>query len=130
MAAAVSDFYIPSTQLSVHKIQSSDGPPSIQLQCVPKMLTPLVQHWAKHSAIVTFKLETDPKILVEKARRALDRYGHNLVIGNILDTRKKEVLLVGKDTIEEVKMTDKEMEEGLEIEERIVRIIIARIQDL
>ena len=41
--------------------------------------------------MVSFKLETDSKILVTKARKALDKYGHKLVIGNLLDTRKREV---------------------------------------
>ena len=32
LAAAVSDFYIPAQQLPEHKIQSSEGPPQVQLQ--------------------------------------------------------------------------------------------------
>ena len=31
LAAAVSDFYIPNGDLPVHKIQSSEGAPSIQV---------------------------------------------------------------------------------------------------
>ena len=55
------------------------------------MLVPLAQHWKGGSALVSFKLETDSNILVSKARKALNKYGHKLVIGNILDTRKREV---------------------------------------
>ena len=55
------------------------------------MLVPLAQLWKGESALVSFKLETDSKILVDKARRALNKYGHKLVIGNLLDTRKREV---------------------------------------
>jgi len=130
LAAAVSDFYIPNGDLPVHKIQSSEGAPSIQLQCVPKMLVPLAEHWKGGSAMVSFKLETDSKILVTKARKALDKYGHKLVIGNLLDTRKREVLLVFKDDIEEVKLSDAEFEAGMEIEEKIISRLIELVLQL
>jgi len=54
----------------------------------------LVDGWAPAAMIVSFKLETDPSILVEKARYALKRYSHHLVIGNLLETRKWEVVFV------------------------------------
>jgi len=130
LAAAVSDFYIPNGDLPVHKIQSSEGAPSIQLQCVPKMLVPLAQQWKGESALVSFKLETDSKILVAKARKALDKYGHKLVIGNLLDTRKREVLLVFKDEMEEVRLSDAELEAGVEIEEKIISRLIEIIRQL
>jgi len=130
LAAAVSDFYIPNGDLPVHKIQSSEGAPSIQLQCVPKMLVPLAEHWKGGSAMVSFKLETDSKILVTKARKALDKYGHKLVIGNLLDTRKREVLLVFKDDIEEVRLSDTELEAGMEIEEKIISRLIEIVLQL
>jgi len=130
LAAAVSDFYIPNGDLPVHKIQSSEGAPSIQLQCVPKMLAPLAQHWKGKSALVSFKLETDSNILVMKARKALDKYGHKLVIGNLLDTRKREVLLVFKDRMEEVMLSEAELETGLEIEEKIISRLIKIVQQL
>ena len=41
LAAAVSDFYIPISQMPDHKIQSSNGPLSLSLQLVPKMLGPV-----------------------------------------------------------------------------------------
>ena len=44
--------------------------------------------------IVSFKLETDPSILMEKARYALKRYNHQLVIGNLLQKRSTEVTFV------------------------------------
>jgi len=39
-------------------------------------------------------LETDPSILIQKARDSLIKYQHQLVIGNLLNTRKYEVVLV------------------------------------
>lgn len=37
-AAAVSDFYIPYSQMGEHKIQSAEGDPHIPLTNTPKML--------------------------------------------------------------------------------------------
>lgn len=61
----------------MHKISSS-GPPSIQLQLVPKMLEPLVNVWVPKAFVISFKLETDEKILITKAREALKKYNHNV----------------------------------------------------
>ncbi len=66
----------------------------IDLDPVPKFLKNLVDGWAPEGMIVSFKLETDPAILVHKARYSLDRYQHHLVIGNLLTTRKWEVVFV------------------------------------
>jgi phosphopantothenate-cysteine ligase len=68
----------------------------IDLEPVPKFLKQLVDGWAPDGIIVSFKLETDPSILVKKARYALDKYAHHLVIGNLLSTRKWEVVFVSK----------------------------------
>ncbi|KAI1359038.1 DNA/pantothenate metabolism flavoprotein [Xylaria arbuscula] len=66
----------------------------VDLDPVPKFLKNLVDGWAPEGMIVSFKLETDPAILVHKARYSLDRYQHHLVIGNLLTTRKWEVVFV------------------------------------
>ncbi|KAF7533501.1 hypothetical protein G7Z17_g13502 [Cylindrodendrum hubeiense] len=119
LAAAVSDFFVPPDRLAEHKIQSTnavddrkaeeeetfdnfDSSPAVprskrlivDLDPVPKFLKNLVDGWAPEGMIVSFKLETDPTILVHKARYSLDRYQHHLVIGNLLSTRKWEVVFV------------------------------------
>ncbi|TGO57181.1 hypothetical protein BCON_0068g00110 [Botryotinia convoluta] len=66
----------------------------VDLDPVPKFLKNLVDGWAPEGMIVSFKLETDPAILVHKAKYSLDRYQHHLVIGNLLATRKWEVVFV------------------------------------
>lgn len=66
----------------------------VDLDPVPKFLKNLVDGWAPEGMIVSFKLETDPNILVHKAKYSLDRYQHHLVIGNLLTTRKWEVVFV------------------------------------
>ncbi|KAK3691502.1 Phosphopantothenate--cysteine ligase cab2 [Vermiconidia calcicola] len=118
LAAAVSDFFVPAERMVEHKIQSSEEfhvrqpngttgqPPAahmegkqllIDLDPVPKFLKLLVDRWAPQSMIISFKLETDPSILAEKARSALKKYSHHLVIGNLLNTRKWEVVFVSAD---------------------------------
>ncbi|XP_072173526.1 phosphopantothenate--cysteine ligase-like isoform X2 [Diadema setosum] len=76
LAAAVSDFYIPRDELPEHKLQSSHGPPQIKLSAVPKMLVFLIHHWAPEAFVVSFKLETDPKLLIGKSRKALETNKH------------------------------------------------------
>lgn len=121
LAAAVSDFFVPKDRMVEHKIQSSEEfsqqqqeggsvsnkpPPAartegksliIDLEPVPKFLKSLVDGWAPDAMIISFKLETDPSILVRKAVYALNRYHHHLVIGNLLSTRKWEVVFVSAD---------------------------------
>ena len=122
LAAAVSDFFVPPERMVEHKIQSTtatdalagkqkeeeetfdnfDSSPAVprskrlivDLDPVPKFLKNLVDGWAPEGMIVSFKLETDPEILVHKAQYSLDRYQHHLVIGNLLSTRKWEVVFV------------------------------------
>ncbi len=127
LAAAVADFYIPGGSLPEHKLQSSEGAPNISLELVPKMLSPLVKFWVPEAFVVSFKLETDPSLLIPKAERALATYRHRLVVGNLLDTRKKRVVIVsGPGEAEEIVLTDDEMENGVEIEERIVANVTGR----
>lgn len=138
LAAAVSDFYVPTNKLSEHKIQSrnyklkksdddnddnddndvstnndndmdtetdidspeessrttKDGKLLIYMDPVPKFLRRIVESWAPKAMLVSFKLETDNNILLQKAQQSLERYKHQLVIGNLLQTRKQEVIFV------------------------------------
>jgi phosphopantothenate-cysteine ligase len=43
-------------------------------------------------------LETDGNLLVPKAKAALERYGHQVVIGNDLNRRKFEVVFISRST--------------------------------
>ncbi|KAG5457968.1 MAG: DNA/pantothenate metabolism flavoprotein, partial [Olpidium bornovanus] len=56
LAAAVSDFYIPAQKMVEHKIQSGSGGLNLQMEPVPKILTPLVNQWASRGFIVSFKV--------------------------------------------------------------------------
>lgn len=126
LAAAVSDFYIPQDEISEHKIQSESGPLTVQLQLVPKMLRPLVSVWGPELYVVSFKLETDEKKLIEKATAALRKYKHDLVIGNLLQTRREEVTLVTERESSLLRLTEHQKAEHIEIEKLIVEEVCSR----
>lgn len=58
LAAAVSDFHIPPSRMSEHKIQSLGGGSTftIVMDPVPKFLHHLVQKWAPTATIISFKV--------------------------------------------------------------------------
>ncbi|XP_074883803.1 phosphopantothenate--cysteine ligase isoform X2 [Buteo buteo] len=118
--AAVSDFYIPASEMPEHKIQSSEGPLQITMKMVPKMLSPLVKEWAPEAFVISFKLETDPLILIDKSRQALEKYRHQVVVANILESRRTSVIIVTKDSQTPLSLSDEEIAQGMEIEEKIV----------
>jgi phosphopantothenate---cysteine ligase (ATP) len=66
-----------------HKIQSSDGL-QMNLKQVPKMLLQLTNTWAKECYVVSFKLETDPDLVVQKSKAAIEKYSVHLVVANQL----------------------------------------------
>ncbi|NXI35068.1 PPCS ligase, partial [Galbula dea] len=120
LAAAVSDFYIPASEMPEHKIQSSEGPLQITMKMVPKMLSPLVKEWAPEAFVISFKLETDPLILIEKSRQALEKYRHQVVVANVLESRRTAVIIVTRDSQTPLSLSDEEIAQGVEIEEKLV----------
>ncbi|XP_063707318.1 phosphopantothenate--cysteine ligase [Culicoides brevitarsis] len=129
LAAAVSDFYIPSDEMPTHKMQSGQGAPTISLQLVPKMLAPLVSLWVPNAFVVSFKLETDDNLLITKSRESLNKYKHKLVIANILQTRKNRVVFVTPETSYEIILTRDQQLSGLEIEQPIVADLVRRHEE-
>ncbi|KAI4337745.1 hypothetical protein L6164_016122 [Bauhinia variegata] len=94
LAAAVSDYYVPWKDMVEHKIQSGSPLLDVQLVQVPKMLPMLRKKWAPLAFCVSFKLETDKEILLNKAGAALEKYEMHVVVANELSTRKEEVVVV------------------------------------
>ncbi|KAI5082680.1 hypothetical protein GOP47_0002423 [Adiantum capillus-veneris] len=94
LAAAVSDFYVPWESMGEHKIQSAGGSLAMQLASVPKMIKVLREIWAPLAFCVSFKLETDQTILIQKAKDALSKYGVHAVVANELSTRRNKVTVV------------------------------------
>ena len=123
---------------------------------VPKILKPMVDEWTPEGFVVSFKvctsssesslfdalyqLETDPALLVPKARVSLERYGHQVVIGNELHRRKFEVVFVYRSLINSgnsgpdnsgfeetwLRIDEVASSEGKEIEEDIITELVAR----
>ncbi|XP_059807881.1 phosphopantothenate--cysteine ligase [Hypanus sabinus] len=120
LAAAVSDFFIPASEMPEHKIQSGASPLQLTMQMVPKMLAPLVKDWAPHAFVTSFKLETDSSQLVARARKALATYRHQVVVANILETRRVYVLIVTENSQIDLALSEKEAKQHREIEEKIV----------
>lgn len=100
--------------------------PQISLQLTPKILKPLVNSWVPQAFVASFKLETDESILITKAMDALKKYNHNLVIGNILNTRKYKVTFVTKDSQQDITISPEEEKNNIEIESKIVRELSAK----
>lgn len=127
LAAAVSDFIVPPAALPEHKIQSRDATLELKLAKAPKVLQALIEdQWAPRAFICSFKLETDPTLLITKARSALSNYGHQCVVANILSRRAYEVVLVTEDSEESLRLHDTEIAAGVEIEEELVRRIVEK----
>ncbi|PRP89077.1 putative phosphopantothenoylcysteine synthetase [Planoprotostelium fungivorum] len=130
VAAAVSDFYLPSAKMVEHKIQSIKGPLDLTLDPVPKMLGALKHHWVPRAFVVSFKLETDYSILHYKATQSLERYGHHLVIGNLLQNYRNEVFLYddAKSSEPTSRMTrsEEEMKSNADLEKEIIDQVVSR----
>lgn len=123
LAAAVSDFYLPRRLMPKHKIQSGQGDLKLELKPVPKLLGKLKFEWCPKAYVISFKLETDENLLVSKSLKALDKYKHNLVIANILETRKNQVIVIESEQKKQIIRLD-EREENYEIEVELIKYIM------
>ena len=88
LAAAVSDFYLASRY--EHKVSSTEGW-TLKLDPVPKAMGLIPNEWAPQALLISFKLETDETLLLQKAQRAVRKYHCHMVIGNELHTRHELV---------------------------------------
>mgnify|MGYP002338574951 CR=1 FL=1 len=77
-------------------------------------------NFAPKAFIISFKLETDPSIIIDRARNALEVYRHQVVVANILDSRRSSVVIITKDSETKLLLSEEEVEKGIEIEEKIV----------
>ncbi|KAM6561880.1 hypothetical protein CsatB_021878 [Cannabis sativa] len=125
LAAAVSDFYVPWQTMAEHKIESASGPLNMQLAQVPKMLPVLRQHWAPKAFLISFKLETDSKILLKKAAAALEKYKMDMVVANELSTRKEEVVVVTRTENIRVRR-DMNLGVGDDVEHPLIQLLVQR----
>lgn len=100
LAAAVSDFYIPASDMPVNKIQSREvevdvnGDVLLKLQHVPKALELVKKRWNSDAFVLSFKLETDEEKLMIKSMDSIRVNGVDAVLANHLHKRYQEVHLV------------------------------------
>jgi len=87
LAAAVSDYYVPHPDMPEHKMSSDGASLTLSLVQVPKLLAILKRDLCPNSVIIGFKLETNNGELLARARRSLQRYGHDAVVANELVSR-------------------------------------------
>lgn len=95
---------------------------AMELAQVPKMLTLLRNLWAPEAFCVSFKLETDNKILIKKAQAARDKYGMHAVVANELETRKQKVIVV---TSEGETVVEKDASQS-DVEIPLVQFLVAQ----
>ncbi|KAI5654775.1 hypothetical protein M9H77_31962 [Catharanthus roseus] len=124
LAAAVSDFYVPWETMTVHKIQSGSGPLDMRLAQVPKMLSVLRKEWAPSAFCISFKLETDSKILLDKASMALKKYKVHMVVANELSTRKEEVIVVSENG--NIVVRRDKTQTGADVENPLIELLVDR----
>lgn len=55
-----------------------------------------------------------------KARQALEKYGHQIVVGNMLTTRKKTVTFITEESERIVSLSQEELDNDVEIESKII----------
>ncbi|GLU00986.1 hypothetical protein SLE2022_183160 [Rubroshorea leprosula] len=124
LAAAVSDFYVPWKSMAEHKIQSGSGPLDMRLMQVPKMISVLRKEWAPMAFCISFKLETDSKILVDKASMALKKYEVHAVVANELLTRKDEVIVVTSNG--NISVRRDKSQASTDVENPLVELLVGR----
>lgn len=104
----------------------------LSLDKVPKIIQPIIKEWSPLAFVISFKvirifsdtsnckLETDSSLLIPKSKASLTRYGHQIVVGNVLSTRKRHVLFVTLESHHELNLED----DSIEIESLIVKKLI------
>ncbi|CAL0305541.1 unnamed protein product [Lupinus luteus] len=124
LAAAVSDFYVPWKDMVEHKIQSGSHLLDVQLVQVPKMLSMLRKDWAPSAFCISFKLETNSNILLNKAATALEKYKMHAVVANELTTRKEQVVVVTR--AENIIVQRDDSHSGNVLENPLIELLSAR----
>ena len=95
---------------------------NLQLCPVPKKLGQVKQTWNPKTTLISFKLETDEGLLEKKAKGAIEKYGVDMVVANILEKRRFEVIVYHKSG-ESKKLTREKSDQVDEISSDIVNYI-------
>mmetsp|Transcript_35925 Transcript_35925/g.55170 ORF Transcript_35925/g.55170 Transcript_35925/m.55170 type:complete len:261 (-) Transcript_35925:1086-1868(-) len=98
---------------------------NLQLHPVPKMLGKIKEAWNPKTTLISFKLETDDALLEKKAKGAIQKYGVDMVVANILNKRRREVTIYHQSGEKHDLRLE---EEGSKVDE-ISKQIIAHVRD-
>lgn len=109
LASAVSDYTLEHPPCT-HKLKSNEASLDLHLVPVPKILGELKRKLPK-AFLVSFKLETDSSLLLPSCHKSIEKYNVDRVVGNLLQTRKKEVKLVSRDSCETIQVNSGYIEE-------------------
>lgn len=121
--AAVSDYYIPNDELTEHKIPSGQEELIIRLKPVPKLLGAIKTQYSPEAFVVSFKLETDEKILADKCLQSAEKYHQDIIVGNLLHTRTNQVRIFERIDRQWTTIDRKDNEE---IEQDLIRFLADR----
>jgi phosphopantothenate-cysteine ligase len=100
--------------MSEHKIQSSSDILTLNLYPVKKEMYKIKSEWNPKTFLVSFKLETNEEILIEKSLKAITKGNSDYVIANILQTRYDRVLIISnEEKLEITKSSSKFIEENI-----------------
>jgi phosphopantothenate-cysteine ligase len=71
-------------------------------------------------------LETDSSLLASKSHQSLTRYGHQLVIGNLLQNHKNKVIIYTQDlkTSVAIERSKEEIEHDIDIEKALIEEVV------
>ena len=119
--AAVSDYFIPDDELTEHKIPSEQSELLVRLKPVPKLLGQIKGNYSPNVFLVSFKLETDEKILEAKCLNSAQKYHQDVIIGNLLHTRTHQVRIYQRR--DQQWLTINRTDPSKEIEEEIVEYL-------
>lgn len=119
--AAVSDYFLSTNDLTEHKIPSEQSELVIRLKPVPKILGEIKEKCSPQVFLVSFKLETDEKILEEKILKSAQKYRQDFIVGNLLHNRTEQVRIYQRN--EQKWLTIHRTDSTKEIEEQIVEFL-------
>ena len=121
--AAVSDYYIPTDELTEHKIPSGQEELIIRLKPVPKLLGSIKSQYSPEAFVVSFKLETDENILADKCLQSAEKYHQDIIVGNLLHTRTNQVRIFER---LDRQWTTIDRKDNEEIEQELIRFLADR----
>lgn len=112
--------------MNEHKIQSKDNKIlKLELESVPKVLGCLSNALDTNKTVVSFKLETDNEMLEKKVIQSFEKYNMDYVIGNLLESIRRQVIIYKNDKEYSQKRIERKSDDCVEyLEMQIVQFIM------